>query len=131
MTLDERTRHALHLRLDEVVGPEHAAAMMTAYDRPFEWGELATKRDLLDLEERLMLRVAAMLHREISGVSSAMNSSVTAIHREISGVSSTMNGSVTAIHTTITTQTRSLVIAVVGAMIANASLTIGALALTR
>ena len=108
MALDESTRHALHSRLAEVLGPEHAVAAMTAYDRPFEWAEVATKDDLADLEERLVLRMDAMLHREVG----------------------TVYGAIGNVQAAIGSQTRSLVIAVVGAMIANASLTIGALALT-
>jgi hypothetical protein len=89
MALDEQTRHALHQRFDEVLGPDHAAAAMTAY--PPAGDELATRRDLHELE----LRLEATLHREIG------------------------------------TATRSMVFAIVGAMIANASLTIGVLGLTR
>jgi len=59
MALDERTRHALHTRLEEVLGPEHAAAAMTAY--PAAGEELATKRDLHELK----FEIEAMLHREI------------------------------------------------------------------
>jgi hypothetical protein len=54
MALDEHTRHALHLRLDELLGTDLAAAMMTAYDQPIPWQEVATKKDLEVLEHRLM-----------------------------------------------------------------------------
>lgn len=101
MALDEATRHALHLRLDEVLGPDHAAALMTAYP-PIPWADIATKHDLRTEIAILRSDLEAMLHREINGV----------------------NGS-------IAQQTRTIMFAVVGAMMANASLTIGALALTR
>jgi hypothetical protein len=89
MALDEATRHALHTRFEEILGPEHAAAAMTAY--PAAGDELATKRDLHELE----VRFEATLHHEIG------------------------------------TATRSMVFAIVGAMIANTSLTVGVLGLTR
>lgn len=92
MALDERTRHALHTRLEEVLGPEHAAAAMTAYPPPGE--ELATKRDLNELG----LHFEATLHR--------------------------------VVHEAVTSQTRSIMFALVGVTLTNASLTIGALALT-
>jgi hypothetical protein len=66
MALDDRTKHALHLRLDEMVGTELAGAMMTAYDPPVAWQDLVTKHDLVALEERMSLRTEAMLMREIN-----------------------------------------------------------------
>ncbi len=51
MPLAEPARHALYARLEEVLGPEHAATLMThlpseAHDR------LATKTDISRLEDR-------------------------------------------------------------------------------
>ncbi|HYD10089.1 MAG TPA: hypothetical protein VEA78_08295 [Acidimicrobiales bacterium] len=54
----------MHLRLDELVGPELAAGMVTAYP-PFDWHQVALKSDLLAMEERLTDRFEGVLHREI------------------------------------------------------------------
>ena len=55
MVLDERARHELFLRLEEVLGPERAATLMELLP-PVGWADVATKRDLDALEERMNLR---------------------------------------------------------------------------
>jgi hypothetical protein len=45
MALDERSRHLLHGRLEEVLGAQEAAILME-YLPPVGWGDVATKRDL-------------------------------------------------------------------------------------
>ena len=52
MGLDERARHRLYLRLEEVLGTEEAATMMEHLP-PVGWGDVATRRDLELLEARL------------------------------------------------------------------------------
>jgi hypothetical protein len=60
MAVDERARHELHTKLEEVLGPENAARMM-ALTPPAGWGEVATKRDLDHLDGSL--RSALDQHR--------------------------------------------------------------------
>lgn len=55
MVVDERSRHELYRRLEEVLGPE-AATTLIEHLRPVGWADVATKRDLLGLEQRLELR---------------------------------------------------------------------------
>jgi hypothetical protein len=62
MAPDERTRIELTQRLAEQYGPELGAYLMEVVP-PFGWHEIATKRDLADLEERMALRFEAGLHR--------------------------------------------------------------------
>lgn len=45
MAISEETRHRLHLRLDEVLGPEDASTLMEHLP-PVGWADVATKRDL-------------------------------------------------------------------------------------
>ncbi len=56
MAISEQDRHGLHGRLEEVLGAQHAATLM-AYLPPVAWQDLATKRDLGLLEERLVARI--------------------------------------------------------------------------
>ena len=55
MTTTERQRLDLHHRLDEALGPDHAATLMDSLS-PTPWTELATKSDLADLRAELDLR---------------------------------------------------------------------------
>jgi hypothetical protein len=62
MTIDERARHRLHERLDQVLGPDEAAILMEHLP-PVGWADVATKRDLDQLEARMEARMEANLHR--------------------------------------------------------------------
>jgi hypothetical protein len=55
MVLDERARHELFLRLEQVLGPESAETLMEMLP-PVGWADVATKRDLDALEQRMDLR---------------------------------------------------------------------------
>ena len=56
MVLSDQQRHGLHGRLEEVLGREHAAALMTQIP-PTGWADMATKQDLVLLGERLDTRI--------------------------------------------------------------------------
>jgi len=45
MAISDQTRHRLHQRLDEVLGPDEAATLMEHLP-PVGWADVATKRDL-------------------------------------------------------------------------------------
>ena len=45
MAIDERARHRLYLRLEEVLGPEDAEVLM-GHLPPVGWADVATKHDL-------------------------------------------------------------------------------------
>ncbi len=57
MVVDERSRHELYRRLEEVLGPE-AATTLIEHLPPVGWADVATKHDLAVLEERIELRFA-------------------------------------------------------------------------
>ena len=50
MAIDERDRHRLYDKLEEVLGPEEATILM-AHLPPVGWADVATKRDLDALQE--------------------------------------------------------------------------------
>ena len=55
MVVDERSRHELYRRLEEVLGPE-AATTLIEHLPPAGWADVATKHDLSALEGRIDLR---------------------------------------------------------------------------
>ena len=55
MVVDERSRHELYRRLEDVLGPE-AATTLIEHLPPVGWADVATKHDLASLEERVDLR---------------------------------------------------------------------------
>jgi hypothetical protein len=62
MVLDERSRHELYLKLEEVLGSERAETLMEMLP-PVGWADVATKRDLDQLEKRMELRFEALEHK--------------------------------------------------------------------
>ena len=52
MAIDERARHELYLRLEEQLGTEAATTLMEHLP-PVGWADVATKRDLDQLGDRL------------------------------------------------------------------------------
>ncbi len=99
MAIDERTRHQLFLRLEEVLGDEEANTLMEHLP-PVGWADVATKRDLDDLEQRMGLRFDLAEER---------------MHRTVEEMASTLR-------LEMSTQTRLLFLGNVGLMITLASL---------
>jgi hypothetical protein len=65
VTVDERKRHALYKRLEEVLDGEHADTVMELLP-PVGWADVATKHDL-DLKlEALEARMSERFTRELS-----------------------------------------------------------------
>ena len=55
MATDETSGYALHRRLDEVLGPEHATALMERLPAT-DWTSVATKQDLAAMQDRIDAR---------------------------------------------------------------------------
>ncbi len=107
MALDERARHELFLRLEAVLGPEPAETLMEMMP-PVGWADVATKRDLDALEERIDLRFRALGHE----LGSTKHELVALFRGELL--------------TAVTNQTRTLVLANMGAVLSTAILAFGA-----
>jgi len=114
MALDERARHELFLRLEEVLGPESAETLMEMMP-PVGWAEVTTKRDLDALEERMNLRFELVDQRF-----EALEHKLVAAFR----------GELLAQSNLITAQTRTLVIANIGTVLSMAALAFAAAKLT-
>ena len=78
MSIDERARHQLHARLDELLGPEPAGTLMS-YLPPVGWADVATKRDLDALEHRF----EATLYRELGTLRSEIATSLDGIRSDM------------------------------------------------
>ncbi len=76
MVVDERSRHELYRRLDEVLGPE-AATTLIEHLAPVGWGDVATKHDIAGVEERTELRFQR-LQEHVDGRFNAMDDRISA-----------------------------------------------------
>jgi hypothetical protein len=61
MPIDERSRHQLYQRLQEILGAEEAVTLM-AHLPPGGVGQLASKDDLKSTEERLEHKIDVLTH---------------------------------------------------------------------
>jgi hypothetical protein len=56
MPVEERERHELHARLQQVLGTDEAATLMS-YLPPVGWADVATKRDLENFANQLRIEM--------------------------------------------------------------------------
>jgi hypothetical protein len=142
MALDERARHELFLGLEQVLGPERAGTLMELMP-PVGWADVATKRDLDALEERMDLRFElvdqrfegmdrrfgaldqrfeASEHKLLAGFRAELLAQTNVLTAQINGMTAQMNG--------MTAQMRVLILAIIGSMVSVAALVVGALRLS-
>jgi hypothetical protein len=69
MAVDERARHRLYRRLEEVLGTEEAGTLMTQLP-PVSIQDLATKRDLEILEHKLTAKMERLARQMVIWMSS-------------------------------------------------------------
>jgi Fic family protein len=62
MAIDERARHELHRKLEEILGADEAATLM-AHLPPVGWADVATKHDLAQLREYMNMRFGSIDQR--------------------------------------------------------------------
>lgn len=95
MTVDERRRHELHERLDQVLDAGHADTLMALLP-PVGWADVATNQDLDALEARMEAGFAELraeiagLRAEIAELRGEMRAEIAALraemHVEIAGL---------------------------------------------
>jgi hypothetical protein len=71
MALDERARHELFLRLEQALGPESAETLMELLP-PVGWADVATKRDLDALGDKLLAAFRGELLAQSNAISAQM-----------------------------------------------------------
>jgi hypothetical protein len=86
MAVDERSRHELYRRLEEVLGPD-AASTLIEHLPPVGWADVATKNDLAGLEQRMDLRFARLDER-LEGRFNAIDERFTAMDDRITAATS-------------------------------------------
>jgi hypothetical protein len=132
MALDERARHELFLRLEEVLGAESAETLMEMMP-PAGWADVATKRDLDALEQRMDLRFEAQDHKfeALDHRFEALDHKFEALENKLlAAFRGELLAAVTAQTHVISAQTRTLVLANLGGVLSTAALAFGAARLT-
>jgi hypothetical protein len=128
MVLDERARHEPFLRLEEVLGPESAETLMEMMP-PVGWADVATKRDLDALEERMNLRFELMDQRfgTLDQRFGMLDQRFEATENKLlAAFRGELLAAVTAQSNVMSAQTRTLVMANLGSVLSMAALAFGA-----
>ena len=128
MALDERARRELFLRLEQVLGAEQAEMLP-----PVGWADVATKRDLDTLEERMNLRFD-LVDQRFEALEDGLDQRFEMVDQRFETLEhkllAAFRGELLAQSNVITAQTRTLVIANVGTVLSMAALAFVAAKLT-
>jgi hypothetical protein len=128
MAVDERARHELHERLDEVLRREEATTLMSLLP-PVGWADVATKHDLSSLGRELRAEMA-QLSSELRGELAEVRSEIGQLRSELRGEIVEVRGELRAeFHRDLAVLTRTLVISMLTTVIAVAGLAFGAASL--
>jgi hypothetical protein len=76
LTIDERSRHQLYLRLEELLGADEANTLMEHLP-PVGWADVATKRDL----EHLRFGITADLRLELNHQMLEFNQQIRSVYQ--------------------------------------------------
>jgi glutathione S-transferase len=90
VAISEESRHHLYQRLEQVLGPAEATVLMEHLP-PVGWADVATKRDLDVLEERLEQRMDRGFDR-IDGKFSLVDAHFIGVRAEIATVQADFHG---------------------------------------
>lgn len=130
MAVDERARHALHQRLDEVLGPEFTGTLMELLPK-VEWADVATKQDVDDLGRRMDTEIGG-LRTETRELRSEMGELRTEVHHEIGELRTELRTGLAGVradlHRELAANQRQLMFGLFGAIAANAGVVWAALA---
>ena len=110
----ERERHAMLSVLDELMGAE-VASTLVRHLPPGGWADVATRGDLVQLEDRLTHRFDAML-----------SDLRTELHREIGSLRSELHREIGALRSDMQAMTRTYILGNVGLVFTVAAIAFGA-----
>jgi hypothetical protein len=114
MAIDERTRHILFLKLEEVLGSEEATTLMEHLP-PVGWADVATKRDLDQLAaitKKDLDHLAAIMRKDLSHLTETNAQEHKQLEERIT------LGVTAAVRADLLTQTRTMIFALVSTVVA-------------
>jgi hypothetical protein len=82
MAIDERSRHELYLRLEGVLGADAATTLMEHLP-PVGWADVATRRDLDVLAERIDQRFETLEYKLLGTFRAELQTALTAQTRQL------------------------------------------------
>ena len=127
MALHERARHELFLRLQQVLGAEQADTLMEMLP-PVGWADVATKRDLDALEERMNLRFG-LVDQRFAALEQRFDQRFGMVDQQFETLEhkllAAFRSELLAQSNVIGAQTRTLVLANVGSVLSIAALAFG------
>lgn len=124
MVVDERSRHELYRRLEEVLGPD-AATTLIEHLPAVGWADVATRHDLAGLEQRIDLRFERVEER-IKGAMSELRATFEhEMRTQSSGFEHELRAQSSAFGHELRAQTTTMVFALVGVVLTMAALAFG------
>lgn len=114
MAIDERTRHELHQRLDEVLGADQAATLM-AHLPPTGWGDVVT-REYLDMAMQAQHARLDARFAQIDAQFDQLRTQLDTVRHEL--LAATRGELVAA----VSQQTRQMIVAMIGTVLSLAAL---------
>lgn len=105
MALDEQARHRLHMRLDEVLGPEVTGTLMELLP-PVGWADVATRQDLDALGHRIDAQLAdhrADMGSQFADHRAETNGQLAALRAEIGDLRTDTGAEVAEVRTEVRT----------------------------
>jgi hypothetical protein len=116
MAVDERARHELHRKLDEILGPQEAATLM-AHLPPVGWADVATKHDIMVLK-RDIDQLREYMNVKFESLEESMNLRFQAMEDRFDGKLDSLRGDlVQQMAGFSATYTRTTVVSLVGALL--------------
>lgn len=112
MSISEETRHQLHQRLEDVLGPAEAATLM-AHLPPVGWADVATRRDL----DHAVTVLEAKLETGLADVRTELRVGLAEVRTELAGVRTELHKEIGGLRSGIGTQTRTLFFGLAGLQI--------------
>jgi hypothetical protein len=131
MTIDERSRRDLHRKLESVLGEREALTLMEHLP-PVGWSDVATRRDV-DTLRTDMDALGKELRAELRGEVGSLRTDVNTLSAAVDALGAALRGEIASVEGRLrqemAAQTRTLVFAMIGTMVALAALVLTASAL--